>query len=290
MNSDFDQKNEMGLFEFIRQLFREMSTFFGSFFHYFKLYVRMLVAKAWIFLAIILFTVAIAFFVKTFFPRYYKTQAVWAVNNISPKLAQQAIINFNTLKKNVPYQQTLGISNAAAASIKEMEFNDQSGDDSLNSFFTFNIMMKITDTNYIDEVQNSIPNLFTRNKFIEKKFKEKTEELREQRKIYQSRLTQIDSLKKIVSQLASENNISPAFFYFNSISPSTLFDAEVSTNNELMKIDNELKNSPVEIVQPFFKPEKQNEPNVDLLFWKIILLGLPFALILTPAIGHKRTN
>lgn len=287
MNSNFDQKNEIDIIEFLRYIIKRSLRLFQKFFYYIKLYLQILLINKWIFLGIFLLIGSIAYIVKIVLPKSYKTEAILAVNNIAPKLGQQFIDNFNKFKGDVSYQNTLGISNKAMASIKNVSMTYKEVKDTVSSFFIFNVLLSIKDTNYINEVQDGIVALFKRNSFINKRFQEREERLYKQRKVCLLKLSRIDSLKQIVNRLVIAKNIEPAIYYFNAINPSTLFDAEVSANNELMRIDLALKDSLVEVAQPFFKPERYNEPNIDLIFWKILIWGIPLSLILTPLIGKK---
>jgi hypothetical protein len=278
--NNIEDKDEMDLIEFakyILQLCKKLLT----------AYLNALTAGAWAFFLIILLAAGAAFSVRKFLLGSYKTEAILAIKNVGPALGNDIINNINKFKKDVSLQKLLSVSPEAASSVKNISLSYEPADDTVNPVSVVNVLLSIKDTAYIDQVQAGIINVFNRNEFINKIWNSKRKQLEEQKKDLETRRDEIDSVKHLIDRILTSKDLQPALYYFNPINPSTLFDAKLQTNNEISRLEASLEQGNIEIIQPFFKPERYNESDVDVIFWKIIVAAIPFALILAPVIGKK---
>jgi len=250
-----------------------------------------------LFIMIFLSIAAAGYSYRYFLPKLYATDAVFVSHNLSAAFCSEMIKNLKDLlgnKKNASaLADQLNITKEAAASIRALVIVPMDRgrflDTEDTSASTFKIRLIVQQESFIPDIQKGLENFLENNGFALKRREAKRKTLEDLRDDLLTRISNLDSLKNVLSRSVVPRSNGQGIILGEPVSPIQAYQVQRDYYSQLKEIEEKLallKN--VDIVQPFLRLNATNYPNPQKYFSYGLLLGLIAALLLTPLLGWRK--
>jgi hypothetical protein len=283
---------EIDLLSFFKPLTRGLKKINISVDKYFYQLKRNILLFASIFIIISLG----GYFSKYFIHRYYKISAVFVSYNLPANFCSEMLTDLQPLISsglNMDLlKEQLHIDNNSAKSIKSISTYPLDSllllDKRDTTGAAFKITLELSDDNDILQIQNGLKSYLENNEFSLKRKEAKRRTLEAIRTDLLGRITDLDSLKFLLSKSVIPQSNGQGIILGQPVSPIQAYQVQQDYYKQEKEIEEKLTLlQNIEIVQPFLKINSPNYPNFQKYFLISMIIGLILALLLTPFFGKR---
>ena len=255
-----------------------------------KRYLNKLRRGFFLFVAIFLVSIAIGYSLRFFFPKYFRTNAIF-VSYLPADFSSSMINNLQNLidnSKNISVlAEQLKISPEYASTIKSLSTEAMDSLSYMNITDTtasaFKVYLTVSDPNSIPIFQQGLKSFLENNEYSLKRKEAKRQRLEALKKDFIEKIRGLDSLKNILNTTIVPRSNGQGVILGEPISPIDAYEMMQKFYNDQKEIEEQLTLlQNIEILQPFLKITASNYPDYNKIFFYSIIIGLAIALILTP--------
>lgn len=223
-----------------------------------------------------------AVFVSRLLPANYCTYLINAINEQVKSTDAEALSTSLHISPNIAYD----LNNISAEAI-EQDTSSLDKDDPEAAGFA--VILTLNNMQNLDTIQSGLIRCLEENNYTKTRNEAKQRDLLSMKNTLSERISSLDTLKKLLYERYSSPRREQGIIFGEPADPVAVYKEEMKYYKEQQIVNNKLSDPhSIQVLQPFVKLSKPNEPNVQKIFKLSLAGGLLLALVFTPFYGWNK--